>query len=414
MTTIPQEFKQFAEQEKKNYNSLIKQLKKEYKIENYPEIYKHSPDYEVIKILQSKMFSATAKAYPIQGILKYHGMPDWQYRTAFFPSISLTNDCAYTKTTVTFPEEFKEDYITINKKPANDSERKRVLAIIDYLRKLANTTQKIKIESDNYYSDGKEIPDQNRIKIPLSGLPNSANFEEIVISSKFASPKGLGTSASAGAALALAATHALFGKKYSSNMRFVSTIARLLAGSACRSVTGGISLWLSYPGIAHEDCFAIRIDKKDQFSDCILITIPIASKDNIKTEMAHLHAQTSPFFRLWLQQRKQKIVQLLQAIKNNDLWTIAKLAEQDTLNLHNITMTSNNPIVLYEPETMSLMELCYKLRNNGIQVYFSIDTGPTVVLITDKENKNKVENGLKSININNYIIGKIAAGAELV
>jgi mevalonate pyrophosphate decarboxylase len=47
-------------------------------------------------------------------------------------------------------------------------------------------------------------------------------------------------------------------------------------------------------------------------------------------------------------------------------------------------------------------------------VYFSIDTGPTVVLITNKENKNKVEDGLKKININNYIIGKIAAGAELV
>ena len=376
MTTIPQEFRQFAEQEKKNYNSLRKLLEKQYIIEEYPKEFRQ---------YTRSSSTAAAKTYPIQGILKYHGMPDWQYRTAFFPSISITNNCAYTKATVTFSQEFKEDKIIINKKEANEPERKRVLAIIDYLRNLANTSQKVKIESDNYFSDGTEIAKN---------------------------PKGLGTSASAGAALALAATHALFGEEYSSNKRFISTIARLLAGSACRSVAGGISLWLSYPGISHEDCFAIRIDKKN--SDCILITIPIASTNNIKTEMAHLHAQTSPFFKKWLEQRKEKTLQLLQAINNNDLWTIARLAEQDTLALHNITMTSNNPIILYEEKTMEIMELCYRLRNNGIEVYFSIDTGPTVVLITNEQNKKSVEDALKKINIKNYIVGKIADGAELL
>ena len=376
MTTIPQEFRQFAEQEKKNYNSLRKLLEKQYIIEEYPKEFRQ---------YTRSSSTAAAKTYPIQGILKYHGMPDWQYRTAFFPSISITNNCAYTKATVTFSQEFKEDKIIINKKEANEPERKRVLAIIDYLRNLANTSQKVKIESDNYFSDGTEIAKN---------------------------PKGLGTSASAGAALALAAAHALFGEEYSSNKRFISTIARLLAGSACRSVAGGISLWLSYPGISHEDCFAIRIDKKN--SDCILITIPIASTNNIKTEMAHLHAQTSPFFKKWLEQRKEKTLQLLQAINNNDLWTIARLAEQDTLALHNITMTSNNPIILYEEKTMEIMELCYRLRNNGIEVYFSIDTGPTVVLITNEQNKKSVEDALKKINIKNYIVGKIADGAELL
>ena len=36
--------------------------------------------------------SATAKAYTMQGILKYHGLADPQWRTAFMPSISVNNE----------------------------------------------------------------------------------------------------------------------------------------------------------------------------------------------------------------------------------------------------------------------------------------------------------------------------------
>ena len=39
-------------------------------------------------------------------------------------------------------------------------------------------------------------------------------------------------------------------------------MSRLLAGSGCRSAVIRISLWLSYPGVAHEDSFAIRLDNR--------------------------------------------------------------------------------------------------------------------------------------------------------
>ena len=172
-------------------------------------------------------------------------------------------------------------------------------------------------------------------------------------------------------------------------------------------------MWLSYPGISNKDCFSVRIDKY-LFNDCILITIPISPKQKLSTELAHQHAITSPFFRKWLLNRKEKLQQLLNAINNKDLWAIAKLAEQDTYALHLITMTSNFPIVLYEEKTLDIMQLCYKMRANNIPVYFSIDTGPTIVLITDKFNLQKVEDILKKNDINNYINGKIAQGAELI
>ena len=44
-------------------------------------------------------------------------------------------------------------------------------------------------------------------------------------------------------ALAAAAVGALYGPELVANTRFLSCLARLLAGSGCRSAAGGLALW---------------------------------------------------------------------------------------------------------------------------------------------------------------------------
>ena len=199
-------------------------------------------------------------------------------------------------------------------------------------------------------------------------------------------------SASASAALAMAALTAAFGADAIRNTRLLSAMSRLLAGSGCRSAVGGISLWLSYPGIAHEDSFAIRLDNRDQLADLRLITVPIDSRINLKTEMAHADAPNSPFYKCWMFNRFEEIRECLAAIQQGDWRTVGQLAELDSIQLHGVTMSGSreNKLFAWEPENIQLFRMCNDLRADGVPVYFSTDTGPTVVFFTHRDFEDQV------------------------
>ncbi|MBC7239111.1 MAG: GHMP kinase, partial [Chloroflexi bacterium] len=160
---------------------------------------------------------AAAKAYPIQGILKYHGLADWRLRIAYLPSISVNNDAAYTLTWVAFDPRLAEDEVIINGERATGRPWERVVASLEAIRQVANISSRARVISKNVTRAGRL-------------------------------GKGLGTSASASAALAAAALAATLGPEIVENRRLLSCMARLLAGSGCRSATGGLSLWLSHEG----------------------------------------------------------------------------------------------------------------------------------------------------------------------
>jgi diphosphomevalonate decarboxylase len=227
--------------------------------------------------------------------------------------------------------------------------------------------------------------------------------------------KGLGTSASGSAALALAAIAAAFGTDAASNLRFVSCLSRLLAGSGCRSAAGGVSLWLSFPGIAHEDSFAIRLDDKDQLREMRLITIPLDSRIGLKTEQAHEDAPRSALFKCWMRNRKDEALRAIDATQKGDWLTLAQQAERDSIFLHSVTMSGGNEHKLFawEPENIALFRLCDELRAEGVPVYFSTDTGPTMVLMLHKRDVLTVATRVREAGFD-AIEGNIAGGAKLV
>ncbi len=374
-TEIPKGFEEISRQMAKDNREILAALEKNYKIEQYPKIgRKNALDGE-----------ALASAYPIQGILKYHGMSDWKYRIAYLPSISVNNDAAKSLTYVKFDSSMKNDRAFINGKEAAGRDLERVQQSLDYVRKIAGAETRALVVS------------RNEVRATKTG-------------------KGLGTSASASAAIAVAAVSAALGKEATKNNRFVSTIARFLAGSGCRSAAGGISLWLSYPGISHEDSFALRLDDKNQLKDVSLITVPVDSRIGLKTEDAHKDAPNSPFFKEWMKGRKGRIFEAVQAVRKGDWKTIGKIAELDTICLHGVTMSGStgNKIIAWEPETIRLMRLANELRSSGVPVYYSIDTGPTPIFITHKDYEDRVVKGIEALGGFEVIRGKIAGPAELL
>jgi diphosphomevalonate decarboxylase len=327
---------------------------------------------------------AAAKAHPMQGILKYHGLADWDWRTAYLPSISVNNDMAYSLTLVEFDPDLKEDMLVLDGKWAMPREVERASQSLNAVRNIARIASKARVTSNNVVQGGK-------------------------------AGKGLGTSASGSAALATAAIAAAFGADAVRNRRFVTTMARLLAGSGCRAASGGVSLWLSYPGIAHEDSFAVRLDNHEQLRELRLITVPIDSRLGLKTELAHAEAPKSPLFRTWMLHRRNEILKVLQAVQSGDWLTVAQFAELDSIQLHAVTMTGGveQKLFAWEPENIALFRACNDLRAEGAPVYFSTDTGPTMVLLTHQRYESKVMSRMQELGFD-AVAGGIGAGAQLV
>jgi len=230
----------------------------------------------------------------------------------------------------------------------------------------------------------------------------------------------LGTSASAGAAIAHASLKILYPQspEIYDNPQLGSHLARYMAGSATRSVVGGISLWLNYPGIPPKNSVAIRLDREtDQefLQNISLITISLESP--IKTEQAHDIAPHSPFFPTWLQHRKTHILRFCEALFAHDFQTLGEIAENDTLKLHAITLTApvEQYLLVWEPETVAIMHLVKKMRKRGIQAYFSIDTGPSVVILTLTRHTSEIIRELKGVDQNFKISeGKIAGSSQII
>lgn len=329
---------------------------------------------------------AAARAYPMQGVLKYHGLCDWEQRIAFLPSISVNNSAASTLTYVEFDPRLPADTARIGDTEATGRDLERVIGTLDAVRNLAGVHSRARVVS------------RNLLQTRTPG-------------------KGLGTSASASAALAAAALAAIFGADLADNTRFLSCFARLLAGSGCRSAAGGLALWMSYPGLSHQDSYAVRLDGEDQLADMRLITVPIDSRVGLKTEEAHHDAPHSSFFRSWMLSRADEIIECLDAIRSGDWRTVGQLAEMDSMRLHGVTMSGSreNKIVGWEPENIALFRMCNDLRTRGVPVYASTDTGPTVVFLTHREHENAVVAAIEALGLGLEVVrGHIAGPAALV
>ena len=333
--------------------------------------------------------TAAARAFAMQGVLKYHGLADWDWRTAYLPSISLNNDAAQTLTWVQFDPGLAADEVTIGGVPASGREYERVVRCLQFVREQARIGSAARVLTRNQLNS----------------------------SAAHGSAKGLGTSASGSAALAMAALAAAFGPQLGAHPRLLTCTARLLAGSGCRSAAGGLALWLSYPGIPHEDSYAVRLDQQAELRDVRLLTVPLPSRAGLHTEAAHKDAPRSSFFGAWLQSRTAEVLQCIAAAQRGDWQCLGEWAELDSMRLHGVTMSGSrtNKIFAWEPENITLFRMCNTLRSAGTPVYCSTDTGPTAVFITSAPHADTVVQAINSTLPGVTVVrGAIGGPAQLV
>jgi phosphomevalonate decarboxylase len=323
--------------------------------------------------LANGLVKATARAYAIQGLVKYHGLKNKKQRIPYHDSISVCMKSLPTITTVEFSETFKHDKYRINGKAPSKNEQDRIRVVLDSVRNLARQKSiHARVESQNP---------------PIKG-------------------KGLGYSSSGFAALGLASATSL---RMSFTSKMLSQIVRLGAGSASRSLVGGFSIWYANRnGLSYAEQLA-----RENKIPWRTIIVPVES--TVKTDTAHEDAVLSPFYRPRLSYLKNLLPKMKTAITRRDTRQISRLAELDTLNLHAVTMTGKAGLVLFSPLSIQVMEEVLRLRvEDDVPVWFSLDTGPSVFVNTLPEESSKVARFVGKVTGGKVLISPAGGPAELL
>jgi diphosphomevalonate decarboxylase len=286
--------------------------------------------------------TATAQASPNIAFIKYWGNRDNALRLPANNSISMNLDGLFTRTTVSFQPSLALDELIINGRQVGGKGLERVSGILDLVRQRAGIAFRAEVVSENNFPTGA----------------------------------GIASSASAFAALALAATQAA-GLEWPEAA--ISRLARLGSGSASRSIPSGFVEWQM--GEDDEDSFAVSIAPPEHWAlaDCVAI-VSAGHKATGSTE-GHALAPTSPLQGARVADAGRRLDLCRRAILERDFETFAGIIELDSDMMHAVMMTSQPQLFYWKPATLAVMEAVRSWRRDGLRAAYTIDAGPNVHVI---------------------------------
>jgi phosphomevalonate decarboxylase len=290
---------------------------------------------------------ATATAHPIQGLVKYHGLREPELRLPYHDSISVCTAPSRTTTIVEFGAT-EEDVYVVDGDPVEGRGAERIDAVVDHVRGCADIDAPVRLESEN----------------------------------SFRSNVGFGSSASGFAAAAMALSAAA---DLDRSRPEISTIARRGSSSAARAVTGAFSHLRT--GLDDADCRSERIETDLEDGLRIVAALVPSYKE---TEQAHEEAADSHMFQARMAHIHGQIAEMRDALRNGDFDRTFELAEHDSLSLAATTMTGPAGWVYWQPRTIAVFNAVRALRDEGLPVYFSTDTGASVYVNTTVDHVDRV------------------------
>jgi len=311
---------------------------------------------------------ATAIAPSNIAFIKYWGKKDEDLKIPENGSISMNLSNLITTTTVEFDPKYEKDLITVNNK-SNDQVEGRIIKHLNLIRKKTNINLKAKVLSINNFPEGT----------------------------------GLSSSASGFAALTIAGAKAA---GLNLDEKELSNLARQGSGSACRSIPDGFVEWV--------DEGAKSLYPPEYWNIVDVVAIISQDKKDISSTDGQKNAQTSPFFKTRLLNIDKKIIQLKKSLENKNFTEFGQLVESEALELHAIMLTSTPALIYWQPETIKLMKLVKKWKREGLEVYFTVNTGQDIHLIIEEKNSKKLVQKLQTLKeAKKIIINRPAVGARL-
>jgi diphosphomevalonate decarboxylase len=302
--------------------------------------------------------TATAIASPNIAFIKYWGNCQPEARIPANGSISMNLGGLETRTTVTFDAFLSSDDLILNGEPAGGGALGRVSEFLNRVRLMAGINHFARVKSDNNFPMGA----------------------------------GIASSASAFAALALAASKAA---GLDLGEAALSRLARSGSGSACRSIPTGFVEWLADGCDPDSGAVSIAAPEHWALRDCVAV-ISHEHKPTGSTE-GHALAYTSPLQTTRVDGAPQRLKQCREAILRRDFEAFAEITELDNNLMHAVMMTSRPPLLYWQPATIAIMKAVQGWREDGLAACYTVDAGPNVHIICEEADQEQVEKRLRQM-----------------
>jgi len=285
------------------------------------------------------VLTATAKASPNIAFIKYWGNRDDALRIPSNGSLSMTLGGLHTTARVSFDPAATEDTLVIGGRRAAAEATRRVSAHLDLVRAIARESLRARVES----------------------------------SSDFPADSGIASSASAFAAITLAAVAAC---GLQLDVGALSRLARCGSGSACRSIFGGFVEWQA--GDSDATSFAVPLAPPDHWPLTDLVAVVSQASKNTGSTEGHRLAATSPLQAARVHDAPRRLSACRQAILQRDFEALAEVVELDSMLMHAVMMTSSPPLQYWLPSTLTVLHAVTDWRSRGVGVCATVDAGPNV------------------------------------
>jgi diphosphomevalonate decarboxylase len=307
--------------------------------------------------------------------IKYWGKKDEVLRLPENGSISMTLDNLLTKTSVEFSNDLETDEVWINGEQ-NEKKSARVIKHLDRVRKMSGLNLKAKVESSNNFPTGT----------------------------------GLSSSASGLAALSLAASKAA---ALDLNEKELSILARQGSGSACRSIPSGFVQWLD--GDTSDTSYATTIFDKNHWDIADVVAVVNQGPKDVSTTEGMQSASSSNFYQTRLNGMTNKLNLCRSLIEKKDFTQFGDLIEAEALELHAIMLTSHPSLIYLEPASIKLFKFIKNLRKEGLEAYFTVNTGQDVHIICQRKLVEKLVEKLSEMpEVKETIVNFVGDGARVI
>ena len=308
------------------------------------------------------MSKTTAIAHTNIALVKYWGKRDAALNLPARGSLSLTLDGLTTRTSVSFDDALAADELHLGGVAQAGEVLVRVTRFLDLVRTRAHRHEHARVVSENTFPTGS----------------------------------GLASSASAFAALALAATRAAGVTLGDAEL---SVLARRGSGSAARSIFGGFVEMHAGERADGSDAYATPVLEAGAWDVRMVVGVFGGGKPkevSSRNGMDHTSA-TSPLYAGWLATVDADLAEARAAILARDLERLGTVAEASALAMHASALAARPGVIYWRGATLEALHVVRALRAQGAAAWGTIDAGPHLKVLCAPADAERVAGALAAV-----------------
>lgn len=318
-----------------------------------------------------------ARANVNVALVKYWGKRDAGLNLPATGSISVTLDGLYTEARVAFGSG-ERDLVEIDGAPARGEEYTRVTRFLDLVRERSRRAERARV-------------------VTGGSVPRGA---------------GLASSASAFAALAVAATRAAGVELDGAEL---SALARRGSGSAARSIAGGFVEWHRGERPDGTDSVAEQLLAAEAWDLRVVVAIVDDGPKAVSSRDGMARAAASPLYPAWVEGAAADLDEARSAIRRRDLETLGAIAEHSALKMHAIGLAARPPLLYWRGATIEGLRRVWALRNEGVRAFATIDAGPQLKVLCSPGDAESVASALGAIaGVRRVLVCRVGGPAEVI